>query len=198
MSRGFSMRSKGKKSVFSGCLAVAAAVGLLGALVPNLFAMPVPPSRAGWELRGAEAELIALTNRERRRHGLGSYLVRDPVLTRAAIEHSREMAMLNYFSHESPIRQNRTLLDRYRKASFQLRSPQSLAYSVGENLYYRESSNPLDQDGLAVEAQKGFMASPSHRRNLLKSNWRRIGVGIVEGRSPEGTHVWYVTVMFKN
>lgn len=179
-------------------MSMALGVGLLTALSPDLRAMPAPPSRAHWELRGAEAELIALTNQERRRHGLGPSLVLDRVLSRAAIEHSEEMAALNYFSHESPLRRNRTLLDRYRSAARQYRFFPSMAYSVGENLYYRESSNPLGQEALAEEAQRGFMESPSHRRNLLKASWRRVGVGIVEGWSAQGNHVWYVTVMFKN
>lgn len=192
------MRFQGKKFRLSGLYPAILGVVILLSFSRTLRAMPVPPSRSHWELRGAEGDLVALTNQERRIHGLRPSLILDAVLSRAAIEHSEEMAALNYFSHESPLPRNRTLLDRYRRAVRQLRLPRTLAYSVGENLYYRESSSPLGQEGLAEEAQKGFMESPSHRRNLLKANWRRIGVGIVEGWTAQGHHVWYVTVMFKN
>jgi uncharacterized protein YkwD len=194
--RGLFIRKSGRNGGF-GKLGVGALLAQALFLVSarQIGAMPVPFP----ELRDSERGLISLTNHTRAEFGMGPGLVYDAVLARAALEHSREMASLGYFAHESPVAGNHTLMDRFQKAARQVHAPLPLAYSVGENLYYRESSEPdLDEELLAQEAQRGFMKSTGHRDNLLKRQWHRIGIGAVEGSTIDGGRVWYVTVMFRN
>ncbi|MAG35358.1 MAG: hypothetical protein CL878_03790 [Dehalococcoidia bacterium] len=110
----------------------------------------------------AESGLLELVNAARARESLPP-LVMDPDLREVARAHSAEMFRLSYFSHRSPVTGDPA--DRIRS--------NDIPYQVaGENLAYAPT----------VEvAHSGLMNSPGHRRNILATEYGRIGIGVVSG-----------------
>ena len=108
----------------------------------------------------AERQLLDLVNEERAQRGIG-VLVADERLVSVARSHSEEMLKLKYFSHESPV--SGSPFDRLKAAG--------IAYSrAGENLAYAQS--------VAV-AHRALMESPGHRENILRPEFSRIGIGVI-------------------
>jgi uncharacterized protein YkwD len=108
----------------------------------------------------AERQLLDLVNEERVHRGLGA-LVWDERLVPVARSHSREMFDLKYFSHESPV--SGSPFDRLKSAG--------ITYSrAGENLAYAQS--------VAV-AHRALMQSPGHRENILRPEFTRIAIGVM-------------------
>lgn len=108
-------------------------------------------------------EVIRLTNVKRQENGL-SPLVDNPVLDHAALAKGTDMVNKGYWAHVSP--------DGTQPWKFFTEFGYDYRYA-GENLA-RDFSNPSS----AVDA---WMASPSHRENLLSSRYKEIGIGVVEG-----------------
>jgi uncharacterized protein YkwD len=125
--------------------------------------------------REDEQEMLDLVNQERERHGLAS-LSSDPLLQEAARDHSREMFELGYFGHDSPVSGS---------PSDRLDAIGAQYLVTGENLAY---SPDIDV------AHEGLMNSTGHRANILSSEYRRIGIGVIE--SP--THGKMFTQEFAN
>jgi uncharacterized protein YkwD len=122
-----------------------------------------------------EAEMLTLVNAERRTAGLKP-VKPDPELTRVARAHSRDMFERGYFSHFSP--EGRNLGDRLQHAR--------IGYlSAGENLALAPTLNT---------AHTGLMHSPGHRANVLRPQFGRLGIGILDG----GRHGLMVTQAFRN
>lgn len=145
---------------------------------PALAAIVAPP--ASEALTNEEKRLVELVNAERWRGGLGRLRV-DPVLVRAARDHSREMAEMHYFDHTSPTPGLETGMKRYLAA---LGHRPNYAY-LGENLFYCS----------VVDVNRGhirLMGSPSHRANILNGKFTGIGVGVYT--SADGQ--FWVTQMF--
>jgi uncharacterized protein YkwD len=109
----------------------------------------------------AERALIAEMNRTRAAHGLAPLRL-DLTLERAARAHSRTMIRTGTFAHGSFQR---------RLASFGARGP-----AVGENLGWGVGWNASARGIVAA-----WLASPSHRANLLRPGFRRVGVGRLVG-----------------
>lgn len=108
----------------------------------------------------AERQLFDLVNEERVRRGLGA-LVWDERLVPVARSHSEEMFRLKYFSHESPV--TGSPFDRLKSAQ--------ISYSrAGENLAYAQSVSV---------AHRALMQSPGHRENILRPEFTRIGIGVI-------------------
>jgi uncharacterized protein YkwD len=188
-------------------LGIAAWAAVFGSACSAPARYDTDPTRIGEHVRGpagvrelvrAESALVSLTNRERLRSGLYPLLEVDPVLTAAALRHSREMKALGYFSHDSPSEESREPMQRYLNALAASGGRKPASFGIGENLYFKESRVLLDDEAVAREAQAGFMRSPAHRRNLLRGQWRRIGTAVVRGRNRWGNHVWLVTVLFRS
>ncbi|QQS38691.1 hypothetical protein IPM62_04890 [Candidatus Woesebacteria bacterium] len=108
-------------------------------------------------------EVVNLTNQKRRENGVGNLEV-SQVLNKAAYLKGQDMLAKNYWAHVSP--------DGTQPWKFFIDEGYVYRYA-GENLA-RDFSNPT----AAVEA---WMASPSHRENLLSSKYEEIGIGVVEG-----------------
>lgn len=128
-----------------------------------LFSTGSLPKVLGYAANIAPSEVIELTNRKRVEAGL-SPLTENAVLSEAALAKGKDMLANDYWAHVSP--------DGTQPWYFFT----SLGYSyryAGENLA-RDFSNPTS----VVEA---WIASPSHRDNLLSSNYKEIGIGVVEG-----------------
>lgn len=109
-----------------------------------------------------EKAMVELINSERQKVGLLA-LSYDEKLTSIARSHSGDMFRRGYFSHYSP--EGETVIDRARKAG--------ISYQViGENLAYAPTLEL---------AHKGLMNSPGHRANILSADYRKVGVGIMDG-----------------
>ena len=108
-------------------------------------------------------EVIQLTNQKRAENGVAS-LQYNPLLAQAALAKGNHMLQYDYWAHVAP--------DGTEPWKFFTDVGYKYRYA-GENLA-RDFTNPQS----AVDA---WMASPSHRDNLLSSKYTEIGVAVVEG-----------------
>ncbi|MGO8670187.1 MAG: CAP domain-containing protein [Capsulimonadaceae bacterium] len=134
-------------------------------------------------LSADEHKYVDLVNAERTSRGITPLTV-DPLLIEIARGHSSEMALLNYFSHQSPSVGLTTPLDRYLAGLRQSGSTIPDNMIVGENIYYCSVSNARYD---AAYGHKALMKSPDHRANILNPEYTKIGVGIYQGADGE---VW--------
>jgi uncharacterized protein YkwD len=110
--------------------------------------------------------VLCLQDAERHRRGLGS-LRAHGALRRAAARHSRDMVRRRYFGHISPDGTNpvgRALASGYSDAR---------KIKIGENIL--TWSAPLTP----AEVMRKWMASPPHRRDILRRRWRDVGIALV-------------------
>ncbi|MDQ3667105.1 MAG: CvpA family protein [Acidobacteriota bacterium] len=132
----------------------------------------VPVSRPRPDL---EAEMLRLVNTERIAAGLAA-LAADPELTEVARRHSADMFARGYFAHDTP--EGRDPFDRIRAAEVRF-------LTAGENLALARTV-PI--------AHTGLMNSPGHRANILRPQFGRVGIGIMDG----GMRGVMVTQNFRN
>jgi uncharacterized protein YkwD len=135
----------------------------------------------------ARQATLCLINAQRRVHGLRA-LHADMDLRDAARGYASTMVRHAFFSHVSP--GGSTLLHRVRRTAYPL-SDQA-AWLIGENLAW--GAGPSATPRAIVAA---WMRSPDHRRNVLRTRFAHIGIGIALGapvRRPVGpTAATYVT-----
>jgi len=127
-------------------------------------------------MRVLESQVLVDINRVRAAHGLAPVRA-STRLSAAASQHSREMARVGYFGHESA---NGGAF--WRRIEHFYPSAGYRSWSVGENLLW--SSPDVDP----ARAMKMWMASPEHRANLLNGSWREVGVSAVHADSAPGTY----------
>ncbi len=109
----------------------------------------------------AEDVMLRLVNDEREKAGLKP-IEMDEELRKVARAHSQEMFQLGYFAHNSPV--SGTPFDRMRQAE--------IRFGVaGENLAYAPN---------VQIAQEGLMNSPGHKANILRPEFRKVGIGIIK------------------
>ncbi|HEX8098085.1 MAG TPA: CvpA family protein [Pyrinomonadaceae bacterium] len=109
-----------------------------------------------------EKQMLDLVNGERVKAGLQP-LAPDAELTEVARKHSADMFARGYFSHYSP--EGRSPFDRMREAR--------VTYlTAGENLALAPT--------LTI-AHNGLMNSPGHRANILRGQFGRVGIGVMDG-----------------
>jgi uncharacterized protein YkwD len=109
-----------------------------------------------------EAQMLELVNREREAAGLKP-LAPDPELTEVARAHSTDMFERGYFAHVSP--EGLSPFDRMKDAGVTFRT-------AGENLALAPTLQL---------AHTGLMNSPGHRANILRPEFGRLGIGIMDG-----------------
>ncbi|MBI3977158.1 MAG: CvpA family protein [Chloroflexi bacterium] len=109
----------------------------------------------------AEAEMLDLVNRERVKAGLKPFQL-DPQLREVGRGYSQEMFQSGYIAHNSSI--SGAPEDRLRRAGVTYRI-------AGENLGFAPT---------VQSAHDGFMQSPSHRENILRPEFGRIGIGVIK------------------
>jgi uncharacterized protein YkwD len=109
-----------------------------------------------------EQRMLDLVNQERVAAGLKP-LAPDPELTEVARRHSSDMFARGYFAHDTP--EGLTPFDRMRDANVRF-------LTAGENL----ALAPTVQ-----VAHTGLMNSPGHRENILRPQFGRLGIGIMDG-----------------
>jgi len=152
----------------------------------TLQALTVPPeSRSAIELHFTvatpqvrpelESEMIELVNASRATAGLQP-LRPDPELAQVARAHSKDMLVRGYFAHVDP--EGKDLSDRIRVAKLRY-------FTAGENLAFAPT---------VALAHQNLMNSPGHRENLLRSQFTRIGVGVLDA----GRHGLMVTENFRD
>jgi len=136
-----------------------------------------PPTNEGDYTTGsvtAQEEIaFLLLNQDRNANGLAS-LQLDPVLCDLARMKSRDMHVNNYFSHTSPT---------YGSASQMLKTHGYAFTSVAENIAHHAT---------VEKSQAAFMSSSGHRRNILGSQWSKVGIGVWKDRQG----FVYVTQLF--
>ena len=122
-------------------------------------------------------KVIQLTNNERLNAGI-SILKESPQLDQAALAKATDMFEHNYWAHVSPTGTE----------PWKFITASGYKYQhAGENLA-RDFSNPSD-------VIKAWMASPTHRQNLLDSKYKDIGVAVVDG-TINGVETTLVVQMF--
>ena len=123
---------------------------------------------------GYEQQAIKLTNRERKRRGLQPVRFNSQ-LQHAARRHSRAMAKYGYVSHKEPGLSD-NLLKRAKRSGYD-------AGSVRENVYGPDITRPAIDYAMLTpdESVRQWVASPSHRKNLLSEYVTDIGIGYVDG-----------------
>lgn len=139
------------------CLALALGLGL-----PKLVAA-APQAQVG--SRALRVELLALINQDRQTAGL-SPLRAGRGLERVALAHSLDMAEHGYFSHVTP--QGASPYDRLTHAGIHYQL-------AGENLGIDDGPAP---DLMLQRIDVAMLHSPEHRANLLRTTFKRVGIGI--------------------
>jgi uncharacterized protein YkwD len=110
--------------------------------------------------KGFEYQLFDLTNASRIQHGLG-ILGWDEDVKVTARDHSKDMAVNNYFDHTNL--EGQSPFDRMQE--------DNILFSIaGENLAYGQVSS--------IFAHEGLMNSLGHRKNILKPEYEFLGVGL--------------------
>lgn len=110
----------------------------------------------------AEMEMLRLINEERTLHGLPE-LVMDERLREIARRHSVDMFQRGYFSHINP--EGKTPFDRIQAGGVSF-------IIAGENIAIAPTVSI---------AHQGLMDSQGHRENILRSQFRLVGIGAAQG-----------------
>lgn len=138
--------------------------------IPLRFRVAQAPDRPD-----LEATMLTMVNAERRAAGLQPVQA-DATLTALARAHSRDMLARGYFSHVTP--EGEDLGQRLEQAH--------VGYlTAGENLALAPT---------LAGAHDGLMHSPGHRANILRPQFGRLGIGVLDG----GRHGLMVTQDFRN
>jgi len=121
--------------------------------------------------------LATLTNEDRTDAGV-SPLVEDAQLARAAQMKADDMAARGYFAHVDP--EGRQPWHWFEKAGY------DYTYA-GENLAVNFSDSE--------DVEKAWMNSPTHRANIVKGQYTRVGFGVAKG-SYQGKETTFVVQFF--
>ena len=128
------------------------------------------------------AAIFHATNIERKKNNK-PYFIHSDTLFAVAQGHSNDMVGYNFFSHTSPIKEKRTMSDRFMKAGLETR------YRA-ENI----AKYPLKKEETYWSAAKtvvnGWMNSAGHRKNILNSRFRYLGCGVALVNSSETD--WFI------
>ncbi len=120
---------------------------------------PAPAPRGSSQM---ESQMLSLINQERQAHGLQP-LVMDSQVLSVARKKSQDMISNNYFSHTSPT----------------YGSPFKMLNDAGVS--YRTAGENIAGNSSVSAAHRALMNSSGHKKNILNSNFTKVGIGIVEG-----------------
>lgn len=117
----------------------------------------------GYAANISPSEVERLTNIQRQNNGL-SILTDNPVLDAAAMSKGKDMLLKGYWAHVAPD------------------GTQPWAFFIADGYDYKYAGENLARDfSDANSAVNAWMASPTHRENVLSPNYKEIGIGVVEG-----------------
>src|SRR3989304_10126925 len=122
-------------------------------------------------------QIIALTNSKRAQNGLGSLAINSQ-LAQAAASKAGDMYASDYWAHNSPAG----------------KTPWNFISSAGYRYLYAGENLARDFSD-AQSVVEAWMASSSHRSNILDDNFKEIGVAVTSG-DLEGREVVLVVQMF--
>jgi uncharacterized protein YkwD len=124
----------------------------------------------------ANNTLLTATNQKRNAAGVGS-LASNGKLTNAAQTKANDMATRNYWSHNTP----------EGTPPWTFISNAGYSYSVaGENLAYGFRITNTNTSTNEIGVIDGWMASPTHKENLLNGKFTEVGFGIANAASYQG------------
>lgn len=134
-------------------------------LLPKLIFTPeiLPPQTLGYASQISIQDVVAFTNQKRSEAGL-SKLTTNAALSSAALAKGKDMLAKGYWAHVSP--------DGVEPWAFFKQVDYKYRYA-GENL-----ARDFSSASAAVDA---WMASPTHRDNMLSNKYKEIGIAVVEG-----------------
>jgi uncharacterized protein YkwD len=137
-----------------------ALIAMIPATLLGMVMVASPASAAGTDVAKLAGDVVYLTNKQRALHGCGAVHV-DARLTAAGTAHSAYMAQSGAFSHIG-------------------RGGSDFAYRIRTAHYPRPfSENIAFGYRTGLDTVKAWMASPSHRANLLNCQATAVGVGVV-------------------
>ncbi|EPR09199.1 CAP domain-containing protein [Ruminiclostridium papyrosolvens] len=112
-----------------------------------------------------QKRVVELVNAERAKNGLKPLKMNAQVNKTATLK-SQDMAKLGYFDHNSPTY----------GSPFDMMKKYGISYrTAGENIAMGQTT--------PEQVMKGWMNSPGHRANILKSSFTEIGVGVAKNSS---------------
>ena len=150
----------------------------LATLVCSIVCGPALASTV--KLSPTEQRVLQLVNCERAKRDLAPLHVQYNLM-RAARVHSRTMATVPFFSHVSPS----GLSPCERAIAFGYTVAGCRSWSLAENIAWGYGSAST-----AEQIVRGWMNSPSHRRNILTAAFRDIGIGVAQSTlTPGGRRV---------
>jgi len=151
-------------------------------LIPHLILAqkcPTGEERVAVVNSAFEKEVLVLTNKERKKRGLKP-LEWDKTLAYSARYHAKDMAIDNYFDHDSFDRKGKRLV---KVCGIFERIESFINYPyLAENI----SAGRLTPE----EVVKAWMKSTGHRKNILNKNMTRLGVGYYYKEDAEYGHYW--------
>lgn len=118
-------------------------------------------------LEAVESVIQRLVNEERQRRGLSPVRPEDQ-LSAIAFRHSEDMILRDFFSHINP--------DALAPSDRIFRQHRRLVGLGGENIW--SGSYQPDPAELGQRIVDGWMESPVHRENILRSAYSHLGVGV--------------------
>jgi uncharacterized protein YkwD len=121
-------------------------------------------ARANWGIRRDDLahDVAKIVNRFRRSRGLHP-LQLEQGLMRSAIWKAQHMAHFYYFGHADPAPPvNRGVSQRLAACGFGSTGSENIAYGYED----------------AREVVRAWLRSPGHRRNIVSTSWRYLGVGV--------------------
>ena len=123
--------------------------------------------------------LANLTNEERQAENLNTLTV-NPLLNKAAEMKANDMATKSYFAHTSP----------------EGKTPWYWLSQVGYNYQYAGENLAINFTD-SKDVTNTWMASPTHKANIVKGNYTEIGTGIATGMY-EGRETVFVAQVYAN
>lgn len=137
----------------------------------------IPNLVLGYASSVSVEEVITMTNAERAKSGLTS-LSQNPQLTQAAMAKASDMFLQDYWAHVSPT------------------GVQPWKFIKDTGYVYRHAGENLARDfSNTPDVLNAWLASPTHKDNLLNGNYTDIGVAVVDG-SLGGVETRLVVQMF--
>jgi uncharacterized protein YkwD len=127
-------------------------------------------------LAQVRAAVLCLHNRERSVRGLPA-LKENPKLRQAAEGHSTAMVTRAFFSHTSP--DGTSMVDRVLRTGY---AAGGSGWSIGENIAWGTGTLAT-----AAQIQRAWMNSAGHRTNILRRQFREVGIGIAIGAPAGGS-----------
>jgi len=133
-----------------------------------------------------EEHVHSIINNVRRNNSVPTLLY-DDNLAYIARQHSKNMAVNGYVGHVQP--DGTTRADRYDAGNYDCRVETTDGYLTGgENVAKMYAFTQVDVNGQSRFADEDrevaqlivdlWMASPGHRKNLLREEWNRQGIGV--------------------